>query len=929
MAINKDQKLSEEFLTKLIQIAGGYLPSETFDKLITLLQSEISNHYFSRPGESNLLRIISAAHDKYSFLNECVKYPHYVEIIISISVNSNYLTDILVRNPEYFYWIINPSNLEPKLDRRDFAKTIDLALNYYKNFASKVNYFRTLKRKEILRIGIKDILNQADLAETTNELSAFANVAASKLFEICYEEIKSKYNISEIKSNYCLIGLGKLGGNELNYSSDIDLIIFYDENSKVNSRSYQEFLTEVIYLFIDSASSITSTGFIFRVDFRLRPDGRNSPLCRSITEYLNYYESRGEDWERQMLIKAGFVGGSVELYNQFKQYLSAFIFPTSFSISPTEQIKKIKNSIEKNLGADENIKLLPGGIRDIEFSVQALQLLNGGRLKELQNGNTLNSIQLLKKHELLSASEEQTLTESYKFYRKIEHYLQLMNDKQTHTIPTDEEMLLKISAYLNFRSSKEFKKAIKSTRDKVLKIYKSIIGSEVKIEKKEDISEISFEHKKKAFQDFTFLREGKGLLGHKEFDERTVSMFQKIEFSVINYLKKAINPDLTLQNLVRIIRHSTIPSIWYKELADEKFLISLLDVCQFAQKSIDMFAEDDELTEKYLNRKVFENIDIASFENYSLKSVMFILSVQFVLGIIDHQKVSNALSNYYRHKIQNKCEEFIDNKNQKIKYFTAALGSFGTNETTFKSDVDLIFVVDDLKKWRNANKLFQNVLIEIRKSLPSIEVDCRLRPEGKSSNLVWDIIGYNNYIQKRMRVWELQAFTKISFLCGDQVMYKSFLNSLNSKAKIEDDENIRKEMNEMRKKLYPAELGGKLSRFNLKKSPGGLTDIEFITQFLVLNSRKIFTDSSSNVINILYDLPDSDKLINNYNFIKQLDLLNQLMFNTTTSILSNEKLKLKMLAGKMGFHDSAKFQSALNEVIKSNKTHFQKYFGTK
>ena len=360
MKTKEHRKLSEEFINKLAEISAGYLPSEDFNKLTALFQHEVSNHFFTRSSESNLLRIISGMYDKYSFLTDCIKYPHYAEIIIAISSNSNYLSDILVRNPEYIYWIVNPSNLEPKIPFKDFQKSVNSSLSLYKTFSAKVNYFRTLKRKEILRIGLRDILGLASLDEITDELSILAKVIAANLFELCLEEIKSKHQIKNFTSLYCIVGLGKLGGNELNYSSDIDLIIFYSEEQTTKNKNYSELLTEAIHLFIECASSITSSGFIFRVDFRLRPDGRNSPLCRSINEYLSYYESRGEDWERQMLIKAGFAGGSIELFDKFITYLTPFIYPSSFTISPTEQIKKIKSNIEENLGDDENIKLLAG-----------------------------------------------------------------------------------------------------------------------------------------------------------------------------------------------------------------------------------------------------------------------------------------------------------------------------------------------------------------------------------------------------------------------------------------------------------------------------------------------------------------------------------------------------------------------------------------
>ncbi len=927
----KQSKLSEEFQTKLAEICAGYLPSSIFDKLIEIIQNEISIHFFTRSSESNFLRIISAMFDKYSFLNDCIKYPHYIEVLTAISSNSNYLTDIIVRSPEYFYWIVNPSNLEPKLNQLDFEKNVNSALSYYKSFSSKVNFFRSLKRKEILRIGLKDILGQASLEETTKELSILAKVITAKLFELSVEEIKSKYSIDDLKADYCLVGLGKLGGNELNYSSDIDLIIFYSEDYIIKNKTTSELLTEAVKLFIESASSITSSGFIYRVDFRLRPDGRNSPLCRSLNEYLSYYESRGEDWERQMLIKAGFIGGSLELYNKFINYLTAFIYPTSFSNSPTEQIKKLKKNIERKLGEEENIKLLPGGIRDIEFSVQALQLLNGGKWKELRTGNTLKAISLLHNKKLLSDDEAAQLSDAYIFFRKIEHYLQLMNDKQTHTIPTDSEMLNKLSCYLKFNNTKEFKEALKNFRNSVLKIYNSIMGKDIKVDKREDISVIPFENKKKGLQDFTFLREGKGLLGQKEFDERTISLFHNFENFLIEYLKKSLNPDSTLQNFVRIIKHTAFPNIWYKELNDKKFLNSFLTICEYAQKAVDLFAEDDELKECFLDRGVFDKLVPEKYLSYSLKKLNFFLTVQYTLGILKHEKLSEIISNYCKEKIRAIADDILDKKHNSAKYFIAALGSCGTNEMTFNSDIDLIFVVDDLKSIHNAEKNFQNVLQEVRNTLIPIEVDCRLRPEGKSSNLVWSIKSYADYIQKRLRIWELQAFTKISFVCGDVKLYNTFLNSLLRRLTDEDLENIKNEIAAMRKKLYPQTIGSGINMINLKKSPGGIIDIEFTIQFLILASSErvinLIGKSMKNTIGLLKEnFPDEDLEIlqTNYNFLKQLNLFNQIIFNSSTAMLPSDKKKLSMLSRQLGLKNLDEFNLHLNNILKLNKNIFQK-----
>ena len=183
---------------------------------------------------------------------------------------------------------------------------------------------------------------------------------------------------------------------------------------------------------------------------RLRPDGKSSAVCRSLQEYLDYYESRGNDWERQMLIKAGFLGGSEKLFSQFINYIDRFIYPAVHFASPLEQMKKLRKIIERD-SDESNIKLIPGGIRDIEFTVQALQLLNGGKDESIKTGNTFYAFEKLNQAKLLSKNETKTLNDAYVFYRRIEHFLQLMNNTQTHTIPESGEIAEKLSFYLGFK----------------------------------------------------------------------------------------------------------------------------------------------------------------------------------------------------------------------------------------------------------------------------------------------------------------------------------------------------------------------------------------------------------------------------------------------------------------------------------------------
>lgn len=914
--------------------AGNILP-KSFDKIINLFEAEISKHYFTFYSESNLLRIISNMFDKISFLLEIEKFPHYAEVLIAVASNSNYLSDILVMNPEFFYWIVNPSSTEKKLDETKFQKEVSDNLSLFKTLNSKVNSLRRIKRKEILRIGVKDILHKAEIEEITSELSSVARVISAELFSICLNEVLSKYGIKNLKNDYCITALGKLGGNELNYSSDIDLILFYDKNIQItDKKNYHEILTETVHLFIECASSITEKGYLYRIDFRLRPDGRNSALCRPIDEYFDYYEIRGEDWERQMLIKTGFVYGSKTLYNKFVNYLQPFIYPGSFTVSPTEQIKKLKANIEKNLKDEEDIKLIAGGIRDIEFSVQALQLLNGGKNKELRTGNTLEAIKKLSDANLLDKHETLIFENAYKLYRKIEHYLQLMNDAQTHTIPREGDILEKMSLFLGYENTLSFRKEVLEFRKKVKKIFNSMMGIDDKrTTTSHIISLIKFENKNRAEKDILYLREGIGLLGQKQFDKQSIKDFEAIEPSLEKYLSTSTNPDLVLQNFVRVIRPVIFPSIWYKEFLNKKFFVSFLFLCEFSQKTIDLFAEDDALREFFITRNVFEKLNKKNILVFSTKKMLLAISIHFSLKLINAMEASSLLSFFFRQKIKRVSEEFFVANSIKINFAIVALGSFGSGEMTLTSDIDLIFIVENLKDVPDTQENFQKLFLLLKKELSPVEVDCRLRPEGKSSILVWDIKSYQKYINQRARTWELQAFCKLDFIAGDKKIFYKLTASIVRRIKRESLETIKKNIAEMRQKFVQNGSFSTLSFLNIKKSKGGIADIDFLVQFLILTRGFYSKLRAKGILKSLIILAKHSEekdnfilLAENFIFLKSLMFTLQCLFNSPSLALPNTMVKLNAVAKFMKFNSVNELQKKISFVISSNQNIFNNYF---
>ena len=922
-------KLSDDFIQELAGYSASYLPEKDFENLIKLIETEIQKHYFTHTSEANLLRIVKGMYDKFFFLNECLTYPHYVEILVTIASNSNYLSDILVLNPEYFYLFVNLSNLDLVLGEKNFSEETEEIISRYNSLDGKTHALNSLKRRELLRIGLKDIYIKKNVEEITNELSILAKVLTSRLFDECYHFILNKYKIEKVNRTYCIIALGKLGGNELNYSSDIDIIIFYDKESKIGVRYYSEILSETIQLFLDKCSS-SEAGFLYRIDLRLRPDGKSSSVCRSLREYLDYYESRGNDWERQMLIKTGFLGGNENLYSKFIKYIDNFIYPAIHFVSPLEQIRKLKQIIEREADEEGNIKLIPGGIRDIEFIVQVLQLLNGGKNKSIKTGSTLSALQKLKHVKLLSTEEEDNLNSAYILYRKIEHFLQLMNNAQTHTIPENGEIAEKLSFYLGFKNLKEFKKKIKESRNKVRLIYNSVI-----VEEKQDSAEsklfqqVKFDNPNKAVNDISFLREGKGLTVSRKFDKKSIEAFLKIEENIFEYLVAAFNPDLCLSNFVRVIKQANFPSIWYDEFTDQNFLKIFMTLCEQSQLVIDLFAEDKILRESFLSRDFSGKVSKSDFKKSRTKKLLFELGVKLSLGLINFETVSKLLSTTVVDKIRSTTEMYSADKKWKNDYFIIVLGSTGMQTMSFASDVDLIFSVKESTKYPNIQKDFQELLAILKKELTPFSVDCRLRPEGKSSQLVWDFEKYIDYLNRRARVWELQSFLKSKFICGNKRLFNNLVISFIKRAKELTKEEISKNISEIRAKSlssFPAEM----NLIDLKKNPGGLSDVEYIAHYLLLTGNsKLKEFIGKSIPEILISFKENKKVLkelaDNYIFLKKIEIFNQLAFNVSSSKINDDEKRYNKLAQIMKFENGDVLKVKLNSALKFNRERFPEF----
>ena len=387
-----------------------------------------------------------------------------LEKLLWLLSTSQYFSDLLVAHPDYLDMLKVPLRRSPSLKemRDELQAEIDAAFEE----SAVLRAFPRFRQKQILRISTNDIIRDRPLEEITRDISRVADAAAEVALATAWRNVSNRFGLPFTnfgKSARCVVlGFGKYGGEELNYSSDIDIMFLYDEEGatrgkRVTTIGNDEFFGRVATEVVRLLSSHTDHGQAYRVDLRLRPEGDRGPLARSLNSTLRYYDTLGRTWERQALIKIRPVAGDAQLGETFLQMIEPFIYRKYLSFSEINDIKALKRRIEQKTGkagvTDRDVKTGHGGIRDIEFTIQFLQLLNGGDLPILRQRNTLLAMHALEQVGCLTDQEYHILDDAYRYLRKTEHRLQLLFDLQTHRLPEGEEELRKLALRMGYPES--------------------------------------------------------------------------------------------------------------------------------------------------------------------------------------------------------------------------------------------------------------------------------------------------------------------------------------------------------------------------------------------------------------------------------------------------------------------------------------------
>ena len=427
-----------------------------------------------------------------SFLDYLRTWPRMLDLLCAIFGNSDALTFTLLRDPTLVYWLAEEKVLSKPPTRKGLERALQESIEHLTSKEVKLDALRRFRRREMLRIGVRDLLRLATVPETTGSLSDLASLLIHEAYEIVDADLKQQYGVPMhqsrqgrwVETGFAVIGMGKLGGHELNYSSDVDLLYIYESDDGetrdrgrkrvaappgvgISNEEYFEILSRELTRVL---SEPTREGHVFRVDLRLRAEGSVGQLARSLASYQRYYLARGQVWERLALLKAAPVAGSPELGKAFVKAIKPFIFgvgkkpPDLVGASlVVEDVRAVKDMIDgKMVGRGHerrNVKLGTGGIREIEFFAQTLQVLAGRQLPAVVDRSTLGALERFSRWKMISDQEKDDLTVAYVFLRDVEHKLQMVHDLQTHSLPAEIQELERCAIRMGYGTGDRTKAA--------------------------------------------------------------------------------------------------------------------------------------------------------------------------------------------------------------------------------------------------------------------------------------------------------------------------------------------------------------------------------------------------------------------------------------------------------------------------------------
>ncbi len=963
----------------------------------------------------NFSRFSDLISDKNHFYSLLATNPDFHKNLIFLFSGSQVLTDTLFQNPSLIDWLRLPGVLSKSKKKDVFQRDYyELAGDDY-NSDRTPSLLRQFKKREYLRVGLRDLLGLASFEETAGDITHIADVTMQIAYEYADHVCQTKYGIpfyedmdgNKHKAEFAILGMGKLGGKELNYSSDIDLIYIYtsskgetqaeegDAGKAQQSISNHEYFTKLSQILTKSLHEITKEGNVFRVDLDLRPEGKSGEIVNSLASCETYYESWGRTWERQAMIKARLSAGSEVLGKQFFDRLEPFIFRRSLDFSSIEEIKamkqKINLSLKKKPGNRTNIKLGFGGIREIEFIVQSYQLIFGGRNPSLRVSNTLAVLKRLCEHEFINKEDYVKLREAYIFLRNLENRVQISFGLQTHDLPDEEKPLRALARKMGiegepqdapvalmelFRQHTEFVGGLFSdlladqeNRDAAENASRQWSESEEEemLFSLERVEKCSFADPKRTFKFLESLRDGPA---YSHPSEKSIQNFDALFPKILDFSQMSPNPNSAVENWVKFIESSGARESYLSLFkSNEKFLeliLTLFGSSDFLSEilikqpgTIDVAMDMEAIYRFKPREKIREELKAQLEFIKDLPAKKLALrrfkqgeelrcGLRYLIGEQDIMAVLEDLSNLADVFIQTVYELAYKELNDKATdtlpkdFAIFVLGKHGGRELNFGSDLDVIFVYDlpeeKLEEWEIAelsahysswSQLIFSLTSEITSAGVAYKMDADLRPDGGGGSLVMSYEGYRDYFKNRARIWERQAMTRARFVAGKSELGKKFFNlaqEFTYSKQLEYGELI--EISRLRERMVVELAQESKKGLNVKLGVGGLADIEFILQILLLKygakyPKLRLTNSLDALLqfaqNGLLDEGTILKIKDNFLFLRRLECVLRLWNPNAGNYLPKDTGALIVVARLLGY--SGEDEETSKQLLDDYKNH--------
>lgn len=571
---------------------------------------------------------------KYEQFLPCIANPTHCRQLMLMLGSSSFLTGILCRHSSYLFDLFATGEVDRCKNTAVMYDELCQRLPADADFDQLQTCLRHYKYREVLRISARDLSGVADLVEVTAELSSLAAATLQLACQHCEQLLQAEYGIplediaddahndaQPQQASFTVFGMGKFGGWELNFSSDIDLIYFYSSShgsttgvadatgkikNKIELHSYFVKLSERLTRAI---GQVTADGFVFRVDLDLRPEGRSGEMACSLAGAEGYYESWGQNWERSAMMKARPVAGDLDLGEQLLKALQPFIYRRYLDYGMVDDLKQMKSKIDSHQAqqkeSENNLKLGKGGIREIEFFTQALQLVYAGKNPQVRERSTLKALLLLRDEGHIPAEDAQTLRDAYIFLRTVEHRIQVVQERQTHNLPTHDNELLSLARRCGFVDFATFKHTLDEHRDQVTRIYRGLfyVSEDESVDEikpvirflldeesdsdlvKDVLEENGFRQPDSAYE--TLLRFREGRFG-SNMTRRVRRYYARVLPTFIQEVIDSPEPDMAFNNLeeflLRVRGHGTFYALLAENTGIIQLLISLFSTSTFLSR---------------------------------------------------------------------------------------------------------------------------------------------------------------------------------------------------------------------------------------------------------------------------------------------------------------------------------------------------------